>query len=67
MGAFKKKIRSEIRRAGRLIIDKSYKEFNQTPISKRQSNFFVSELEKAVIPEIMHALRNGINVKNLTK
>ena len=27
MGAFKKKIRSEIRRAGRLIIDKSYKEF----------------------------------------
>lgn len=65
MGAFKKSVRSEVRRAGRIVLDKYYFIVKQKLIDKKTSNLLVRKLEKNATAKIMQALRNDDTVAKI--
>jgi len=65
MGTFKKKVRSEVRRAARLVLDKYYLAEKNEPIDKDFSNALVKELSSGVTSKIMATLRDDASVATI--
>jgi len=59
MGALKKSIRANVRRAARLVIDNYYQETRSVHLKKARLNSLVKLAEKKTVPLIMTALRAG--------
>lgn len=55
MGALKKNIRADVRRAARLVIGKYYQETRGKNLSKERLKALVRETEKQVVPAIISA------------
>lgn len=58
MGAMKKNIKADVRRAARLVIEKYIQQSRGKSLRKSELNSLVKRAEKEVVPAIMQELRN---------
>lgn len=59
MGAFKKRLKSDVSRAARMVISRYYLESKGKPLQKRRLNSLVKKAEKEVVPAIMERLKGN--------
>ena len=57
MGALKKEVRADVRRAARILIDKYFREERKAALSKKQLNALVKAAGKEIAGDIVQEIR----------